>query len=134
MVSSPSFFNKKGKRMKLRKIKDCEGLEWTLNVTAGSLLKACRNSGMTLNDLMSMEIKIESILEAVPFFCEKQIKERGMSHDDFLERFGIKEIQEVAKELFPAVAESFPEQEEGQEVEAGGEEGAPLGHGNAPTS
>ena len=56
-----------------------------------------------------------------------------MNHEDFLELFGIEEIQEVAKELFPAMAESFPEPEEGEEVQ-GGEEGAPLGSGNVTTS
>ena len=62
--------------MKIKSFKDCEGREWNINITAGSLLKACRSTGLTLADLTSMNIKVENLIEAIPFFCEKQLNER----------------------------------------------------------
>ena len=108
-----------------RVIKDENGKEWTLKVTAGSIMRACRNTGLTIQSLMDMQVGIDHILSALPFFCEKEIKAAGMTHDEFLDLFGIKEITDVVLEFFPALAESFPEAEEKTPTKEG-EDDAPL--------
>jgi hypothetical protein len=123
--------------VKTATFKDCEGTEWKLNITAGSLLKACRGTGISLADLTNMNIELEVILGALPFFCEKQIRERSLSHEEFLDRFGWKELEGLMEVFTPAVGDAFPDEEdmkvEGKTTAEEGEE-APLDLGSAKTS
>ena len=93
--------------MKIRAFKDSEGLQWNIKITAGSLLKACRKTGLTLSHLTSLDVEVEMILAALPFFCDKQLSERKMSHEDFLERLGADEMQSILTDLFPSMADAF---------------------------
>jgi len=95
------------------KVRDSLGKEWTLKVTAGSILKACRGTGLSIQSLMTADIDIEYILAALPFFCESEIKEARMTHDEFLDRFDIKSLLDVVTEFFPAMGNAFPAAEEG---------------------
>lgn len=104
-------------------VKDSNGKEWTLKVTAGAILKACRGTGLSLNSLMTLDIDMEYLLAAIPFFCERQVKEEGITHDAFLELFGVEELMEVVLAFFPAMSQAFPEAEEAPEGEAGDTEG-----------
>jgi len=116
--------------MKIRSFKDNEGVEWKLNVTAGNLLRACRGTGLTLSEITSMDIKVETLIEAVPFFCHKQLKERTVSHEEFLDRIGMDEIENIMTSLFPSVTEAFPPAIEGEDTDST----VPLSPGTAPTS
>lgn len=95
------------------KVRDSLGKEWTLKVTACSILKACRGTGLSIQSLMNADIEIEYILAALPFFCEDEVKEARLTHDEFMTRFEIKELLEVITEFFPAMGNAFPEPEAG---------------------
>ena len=120
--------------MKIKSFKDCEGREWNINITAGSLLKACRSTGLTLADLTSMNIKVENLIEAIPFFCEKQLNERKMSAEDLLEAITMDEMQTVMNAFFPSVEDAFSSEEDGAVEGKEVDENAPLSHGPASTS
>jgi hypothetical protein len=110
IVLSPFLQGEREREMKIAKnatFKDSEGLEWEIKITAGSLLKACRKTGITLSSLTDMNIEIEVILASLPFFCEKQITARKMSHEEFLERLTLDEMQAIVTELFPSMASAF---------------------------
>lgn len=118
-----------------RKVTDQNGKEWTLSVTAGSIMRACRHTGLTIQDLMEMRVPIDALLSAIPYFCDKELDKAGLSHAEFLDLFGIKEITDVVAQFFPAMAEAFPEPEEGEKVAEGKEGEAPLADsGPAATS
>jgi hypothetical protein len=106
-----------------QKVKDSNGKEWTLKVTAGAILKACRGTGLSLNSLMTLDIDMEYLLAAIPFFCEQQVKDAGITHEDFLDLFGMEELMEVVLTFFPAMSQAFPEAEEASESGAEGDEG-----------
>ena len=107
------------------KIKDAKGKEWALKVTACSLMKACRGTGLSIQSLMNLEIDLEHILAALPFFCEAEIKDVGITHDQFLDLFGMEELTQVALAFFPAMSDAFVGAEdvpaEGGVVDASGD-------------
>jgi len=124
--------------MQIRSFVDTESVKWDIEVTAGNLLKACRGSGLTLNTLMSMEIPVETLLEALPCFCTRQLKERGLSKEDLLERIGPDQMKTFMEALSPSVEEAFPNEgdslpEKGS-VEDEAKEEAPKSPGSAKTS
>jgi len=117
-----------------RSIKDVNEKEWAITVTAGSIMRACRGTGLTIASIMDMNIGIDHIIAALPFFCAKEIKAAGLTHEEFLDLFGIKEISDVVLEFFPAMAEAFPEAEEGDTAAGENEEAPKTDSGLAPTS
>jgi len=117
-----------------RSIKDVNGREWAIKVTAGSIMRACRGTGLTIASIMDMNIGVDHIIAALPFFCADEIKDAGKTHDEFLDLFGIKEISEVVLEFFPAMAEAFPEAEEGAAPSEENEVDPKKDSGPAPTS
>ena len=120
------------------KFKDALGTEWEVKLSAGTLIKICSKLNITLEQLQGIstqgiggfgKIELATILELLPIVCAKQMKQRSISEEDFLEeRITIEVIQDVMGSLMGSVEETMPE--------GGGaiDEDAPLPLGASETS
>lgn len=88
---------------------DSKDRKWEIRISTPVLIKVCRKLGLTLNSIIEMKIQVADILEAVPVVLEGQLKERGLTGDDFLEELEPKDLSGLLSALMTAFQEAFPQ-------------------------
>ena len=113
----------------MSKFTDHQGNEWEFRFSVPALIKVCRKLGLTLQDLMKLNVQIADILEALPLLLEDQIQARGITADVFLANLSGEDAHAAMKAAAQALQEAFPE------VKIAGDGGqAPLEPGRSETS
>jgi len=112
----------------MRKFTDAEGREWVLRLSVANLIKVTEELGVSLQDLVGMKIQLSQLLKCLPILCAKQIKECGISEEDFLESIELPHLRQAFESLMDEVKESFPE------AKGGLGDGGPFDPGESKTS
>jgi hypothetical protein len=90
------------------KFTDHLGIDWEPLVTTLAVIKASRESNITLAALMSHEINLSAILELLWFSCERQARLRKISHDEFFEKhIALDSIKEALEAIVAEITKAF---------------------------
>ena len=87
---------------------DSKDRNWTVRLSVPVLIKACRKLGVTLDNLIRLDLQVADVLEALPIVVEADLKERGMTAEQFLEDLSPSDLAGFAKAVGDAVKEAFP--------------------------
>ncbi len=93
---------------------DSEGIEWRPRFSTAVLLNTFHYCNITLAKMLSMDINIADLAEALWFACEKQAKKKGIKQEEFFEEHvtpavmpkAMKATWEAFQEAFPDLAEA----------------------------
>ena len=107
---------------------DSKGRTWELRFTVPKFIKVCRKLSLKLNQIMSMNIEVADLLEAIPVVLEEQLRAFGMEGDAFLAELDGEDMTAAIQAFMQMVAEAFPKSKE----EGGGS--GPFDRGNSETS
>ena len=108
---------------------DKKGNVWDINLTVPKLIKICRKLGLSLQSITCLKIDVADMLEAIPLVLTGQLKDRGLTEEQFLEELDMRDVAGILQAFVDSVAEAFPEAKIG-----GGGGAAPFGLGNFGTS
>lgn len=98
---------------KLGVFTDNLGLEWRPVLHALALIKACRQGGMTIERLTSMDVNMGDLIETIWFACETEAIDRGINRETFLTKHvTVTEISSAVQALWDAVRVAFPQLED----------------------
>lgn len=105
--------------------------EYELRFNVPAMIKICRKLNITLHALLDWQmLSVADMLEAIPILLEAQLKEKGISAEQFLETLSPTELPELFTALGEAVREAFPQMTIAVDDEAGGKKADPLAVGN----
>jgi len=105
MCPSP-FFQKR--RIQMAMIKDSTGYEWELRLTLSAIRKICAKMNITMAQLTSLDLPLDDILGSIHHLCEKELKEKKVSVDEFYERIDEVSFDVLLKTLQETLYEAFP--------------------------
>lgn len=88
---------------------DSNGVEWQLRLTTPVLMRVSRECNVTLSRVMTMEIRLDEIVEMIWIACAGQASERKCSRDDFLDGMGPECLSGAVHAAWDALREAFPQ-------------------------
>jgi len=108
------------------KFTDSKGNEWVFRFGVPMFIKVCRKLDVSLNDVITMQLPVADLIESIPILIEDQLKEKGITPEQFLEQLAPSEMMELFNILGATVKEAFPDNAEGKST-------APFGLGESTT-
>jgi len=112
----------------MAKLIDKNKTEWELKFGFRVFTKVFKRLGITFDSLTKLELNVGELLESIPEICEKQIKERGISKEEFIDLLDDIPISIIIASFTSALNESL-QTGEVQEVIDDDETPLPLGTG-----
>lgn len=114
---------------------DAESREWHPRLTAGVIRRISEQTGITIAQLQSLDVKLADIMAALWHSVEREARERKMSREDFEDSMGLAEIRQAVAALQVEFIRAFPEFSQinkpasREDAEGKGEDPDPFGLG-----
>jgi hypothetical protein len=105
----------------MKSFKTKDGVEWTVEVTVGTVKRCLAETGLKLTDLFAADKRVGAFFADDVQFClvlaaviRPQLEERGKTTDDFLSVIDGTCVEQAVEALIGEVADFFPEPRKGQ--------------------
>lgn len=89
--------------------RDANGRDWTPQFYGHVIVDADRELGLTLQDIVRLNIRPGQLLELLWFTCAEQASKRNVSRDDFLRSLGLAEMRKAGEAMLNQLRAAFPE-------------------------
>ena len=78
-------------------ITDKNDMHWDIRFGVKSVRKACRRMKLTLAQFQTMDVEVADLIDFLDIVCEKQIKERGLTTDEFWDLMDFVDPMEIIR-------------------------------------
>lgn len=120
---------------KVESFTDSSGTVWKPRITTPVLVETCRETGLTIANLMDFNINIADLFEALWLSCRAQATELQVSKELFMERVTPDVLPLAFSCYWGKVAKAFPSMKFIEKLQGGPvSDSGPLGSGKSKTS
>lgn len=93
----------------MSKFVDSKGREWEFRFSVPTLIKVARKSGLTLNQIVQLDVPLADMLEMIPLFVDDQLGKYELTPQIYLAELTGEDLTGVLRAIMEALKEAFPQ-------------------------